>query len=142
MGGRGVVNPKGLNYYNNVIDELIKYGIQPHITLHHFDVPRVLQDEYGGWLSPKIIEDFKHLADVCFKEFGDRVSYWTTMNEPNVVALASFDYGSFPPQRCSAPYGDNCAAGNSTVEPYITAHHMLLAHSAAVELYRTKYQVA
>lgn len=138
--GRAQVNPKGLEYYNNVIDELIKYGIQPHVTLHHLDVPQVLQDEYGGWLSPRIIDDFKELADVCFKEFGDRVSYWTTINEPNINSLASFDYGFFPPQRCSHPYGVNCTGGNSTVEPYIVVHNYLLAHSAAVELYRKKYQ--
>ncbi|PKA57676.1 Beta-glucosidase 22 [Apostasia shenzhenica] len=138
--GRGEVNPKGLAYYNNVLNELIKYGIQPHVTLHHLDVPQVLQDEYGGFLSPRIIDDFILLADVCFKEFGDRVSRWTTMNEPNVNIMASFDYGFFPPRRCSAPYGVNCTGGNSTVEPYITAHHMLLAHSAVVQLYRTKYQ--
>ncbi|KAI0508096.1 hypothetical protein KFK09_014230 [Dendrobium nobile] len=138
--GRGAVNPKGLMYYNNVIDELIKHGIQPHVTLHHLDVPQVLQDEYGGWLSPKIIDDFKELADVCFKEFGDRVSYWTTMNEPNINSLASFDYGFFPPRRCSHPYGANCSGGNSAVEPYITVHNYILAHSAAAELYRKKYQ--
>ncbi|PKU75702.1 Putative beta-glucosidase 23 [Dendrobium catenatum] len=139
--GRGAVNPKGLKYYNNVIDELIKHGILPHVTLHHLDVPQVLQDEYGGWLSPKIIDDFKELADVCFKEFGDRVSYWTTMNEPNINSLASFDYGFFPPRQCSHPYGANCSGGNSAVEPYITVHNYILAHSAAAELYRKKYQV-
>ncbi|KAH0470902.1 hypothetical protein IEQ34_000625 [Dendrobium chrysotoxum] len=146
--GRGPVNPKGIGYYNNVINELIKHGIQPHVTLHHLDVPQVLQDEYGGWLSPKIIDDFKELADVCFKEFGDRVSHWTTINQPNINSLASFDYGFFPPQRCSYPYGANftggsanCTGGNSTVEPYITVHNYILAHSAAVELYRRNYQL-
>ncbi|KAI0522574.1 hypothetical protein KFK09_004954 [Dendrobium nobile] len=139
--GRGPVNPKGLEYYNNVIDELIKHGIQPHVTLHHLDIPQVLQDEYGGWLSRKFIDDFKELADVCFREFGDRVSYWTTMNEPNINAMSSFDYGYFPPNRCSFPFGDNCTRGNSTVEPYIAAHNMILAHSAVVELYRQKYQI-
>ncbi|KAL0923983.1 hypothetical protein M5K25_004778 [Dendrobium thyrsiflorum] len=138
--GRGPVNPKGLEYYNKVIDVLIKHGIQPHITLHHLDIPQVLQDEYGGWLSRKFIDDFKELADVCFREFGDRVSYWTTMNEPNINAMSSFDYGYFPPNRCSLPFGDNCTRGNSTVEPYSAAHNMILAHSAVVELYRQKYQ--
>ncbi|KAG0452561.1 hypothetical protein HPP92_025225 [Vanilla planifolia] len=138
--GRRPVNAKGVEYYNNVIDELVKYGIQPHLTMHHLDVPQVLQDEYGGWLSPKVIDDFKELADVCFEEFGDRVSYWTTINEPNINTLASFDYGFFPPRRCSPPYGVNCTGGNSTVEPYIVMHNSLLAHSAVVELYRTKYQ--
>ncbi|KAK8928627.1 Beta-glucosidase 22 [Platanthera zijinensis] len=138
--GRGPVNPKGLEYYNNVINELIKYGIQPHVTLHHLDVPQVLQDEYGGWISPKIIDDFKEFADVCFKEFGDRISHWTTMNEPNINSYASFDYGFFPPRRCSYPYGVNCTGGDSSVEPYISARNYILAHSAAVDLYRNKYQ--
>ncbi|XP_020274147.1 beta-glucosidase 22-like isoform X2 [Asparagus officinalis] len=139
--GRGDVNPKGLKYYNDLINELIEHGIQPQITLHHLDLPQVLEDEYGGWLSTKIIDDFREYADVCFKEFGDRVSYWTTIVEPNVNGQASYDYGFFPPQRCSYPFGAyNCSAGNSTVEPYITVHNMLLAHAAVVNLYRTKYQ--
>lgn len=139
--GRGAVNPKGLKYYNDLIDELIEHGIQPHITLYHLDLPQVLEDEYGGWLSPKIIEDFKEYADLCFREFGDRVSHWTTVDEPNVSGQASYDSGIFPPQRCSYPFGLSiCLAGNSTVEPYIAVHNTLLAHAAVVNLYRTKYQ--
>ncbi|XP_020676273.1 beta-glucosidase 2-like [Dendrobium catenatum] len=138
--GRGEVNSQGIEYYNNVIDELIKNGIQPHVTLHHYDLPQVLQDEYGGWLSPKIIDDFKEFADVCFREFGDRVSYWTTFNEANVIALYAYDYGVMPPKRCSYPFGVDCVGGNSTTEPYIVAHNIILSHSAVVELYRRRYQ--
>ncbi|XLT62833.1 hypothetical protein HN873_019357, partial [Arachis hypogaea] len=52
--GRGPINPKGLQFYNNFINELISNGIQPHVTLHNFDLPQALEDEYGGWVSPKI----------------------------------------------------------------------------------------
>ena len=80
---------------------------------------------------------------MCFREFGDRVSHWTTVVEPNVMGQASYDSGVFPPQRCSYPFGvNNCSAGDSTIEPYIAVHNVLLAHAEAVNLYRTKYQVS
>ncbi|KAM3260382.1 hypothetical protein ACQJBY_051566 [Aegilops geniculata] len=139
--GRGAVNPKGLQYYNNLIDELVNHGIQVHITLHHLDLPQILEDEYGGWLNPRIIEDFTAYADVCFREFGDRVASWTTVNEPNIGTLASYDVATFPPSRCSDPFGaTKCTAGDSTVEPYIAAHNTLMAHASAVSLYKKKYQ--
>ncbi|MQM12824.1 hypothetical protein Taro_045748 [Colocasia esculenta] len=139
--GRGAINPKGLMFYNNLINELVKHGIQPHVTLFHLDLPQALEDEYSGWLSPRIVDDFTAYADVCFREFGDRVSHWTTLNEPNIFAIASYDNGLWPPRRCSTPFGlFNCSAGNSTVEPYVVVHHSLLAHAAVVELYRAKYQ--
>ncbi|KAJ4914728.1 Beta-glucosidase 11 [Raphanus sativus] len=109
IGGRGPVNPKGLQYYNNLIDELITHaGIQPHATLHHFDLPQVLEDEYGGWLSREI-ERLHSLCRYCFKEFGDRVLHWTTINEPNVFALGGYDQGVTPPGRCSPSFGLNCS---------------------------------
>ncbi|KAK3121547.1 hypothetical protein QOZ80_8BG0655870 [Eleusine coracana subsp. coracana] len=138
--GRGAVNPKGLEYYNNLIDELLSYGIQPHVTIYHFDLPQALQDEYNGLLSPRFIDDFTAYADVCFRNFGDRVKRWTTLNEPNIEPLGGFDLGFLPPRRCSSPFGDACAGGNSTTEPYIVGHHLLLAHASAVSLYRDKYQ--
>ncbi|XP_023882297.2 beta-glucosidase 11 isoform X1 [Quercus suber] len=140
LSGRGAVNPKGLQYYNNLINELISHGIQPHVTLHHFDLPQALEDEYGGWVSRKIVKDFTAYADVCFRKFGDRVSYWTTMNEANMFVLGGYDLGSLPPQRCSPPYGVNCSIGNSSTEPYMAAHHILLAHALATKLYKKRYQ--
>ncbi|CAN4093070.1 unnamed protein product [Withania somnifera] len=139
-GGRGPVNPKGLQFYNNYIDELISQGIQPHVTLFHSDLPQALEDEYGGWLSRKIVKDFTAYAKVCFKEFGDRVMYWTTINEANIYAIGGYDAGFTPPGRCSAPFGVNCSRGNSSTEPYIVIHNMLLAHSSAMKLYRRNYK--
>ncbi|ERN17026.1 beta-glucosidase 22 isoform X2 [Amborella trichopoda] len=139
--GRGAVNPKGLMYYNNLINELISHGIQPHVTLQHLDPPQALEDEYKGWLSPRIIDDFKGYAEVCFREFGDRVRHWSTINEPNMFPLGSYDLGFWPPQRCSNPFGlINCTVGNSSTEPYIVTHNELLAHAAAARLYKDKYQ--
>ncbi|CAN6468862.1 unnamed protein product [Victoria cruziana] len=140
-GGRGAVNPKGLQYYNNLINELLKYGIEPHVTLHHLDLPQVLEDEYGGWLSERIVKDFTMYADVCFREFGDRVTYWGTMNEPNAFSMGAYDKGILPPLHCSSPYGlRNCSLGNSSTEPYVVTHNELLAHASVVNLYRQKYK--
>ncbi|XP_023644618.1 beta-glucosidase 11 isoform X2 [Capsella rubella] len=139
--GREPVNPKGLQYYNNLIDELISHGIQPHVTLHHFDLPQTLEDEYGGWLSQESVRDFTAYADTCFKEFGDRVLHWTTINEANVFALGGYDQGVSPPARCSPPFGSNCSHGNSSIEPYIVVHNLLLAHASATNLYKKQYKV-
>uniref|UniRef100_J3L561 4-hydroxy-7-methoxy-3-oxo-3,4-dihydro-2H-1,4-benzoxazin-2-yl glucosidebeta-D-glucosidase n=1 Tax=Oryza brachyantha TaxID=4533 RepID=J3L561_ORYBR len=138
--GRGAVNQQGLEYYNNIIDELTKRGIQAHVMIYHLDLPQALEDEYGGWLSPRIVEDFTAYAD-CFREFGDRVLHWTILAEPNVNALGSYDTGEFAPGRCSDPFGvTKCTVGNSSVEPYVAAHNMLLVHATVVRLYREKYQ--
>lgn len=83
--------------------------------------------------------DFTAYADVCFREFGDRVSHWTTLNEANAIAFGGYDIAMLPPKRCSYPFG-NCNRGNSVTEPYIVAHHCLLAHNSAASLYRKRYQ--
>nr|XP_023927650.1 beta-glucosidase 11-like isoform X2 [Quercus suber] len=137
--GRGPINPKGLQYYNNLINELVSHGIQPHVTLHNYDLTQALEDKYGGWVSQKIVRDFIEYAEVCFREFGDRVSFWTTINEPNAFVYRVYDLGFLPPQRCSPPYG-NCSRGNSSSEQYIAAHNTLLAHASVARLYQKKYQ--
>jgi beta-glucosidase len=85
-------------------------------------------------------EDFGHFADVCFDTFGDRVKYWTTLTEPNIVALYGYMLGVYPPGRCSQPYG-GCSHGNSDLEPYVAAHNAILSHATAMEIYKRKYQV-
>nr|XP_027062637.1 beta-glucosidase 18-like [Coffea arabica] len=135
----GDVNPAGILFYNKIIDNLLLRGIEPFLTIHHHDLPQELMDRYGGWLSPLIQEDFVRLAEACFKHFGDRVRYWITINEPNLVSEFAYERGKYPPARCSPPFG-NCSAGNSDVEPLIVMHNMLLAHAKAVKLYREQFQ--
>ncbi|XP_024982320.1 beta-glucosidase 11-like isoform X2 [Cynara cardunculus var. scolymus] len=140
--GSGSVNAKGLQYYNNFINELLSHGIQPHVTLFHDDLPQILEDEYGGWISRKAVKDYLAYVDICFREFGDRILHWTTFNEANVFSLGGYDVGFTPPGRCSSPFGfGNCTnGGNSSYEPYLVTHHLLLAHASAVRLYRKKYK--
>ncbi|CAL5210699.1 unnamed protein product [Lathyrus oleraceus] len=138
--GKGPINPKGLEYYNNLINELASQGIQAHVTLYHWDLPQALEDEYGGWINRRVIKDFTAYADVCFREFGDRVKHWTTVNEGNVCSIGGYDAGFLLPQRCSSSSVSNCSKGNSSTEPYLVTHHMLLAHASAARLYRTKYK--
>jgi len=136
---QGGVNKKGIVYYNNLINELLKNGIEPFVTLYHWDMPQALEDEYGGFRSKKVVEDFGIFSEECFRAFGDRVKYWVTVNEPLISSYFGYDVGFYAPGRCSSGFG-NCTAGNSATEPYIVAHNMLLAHSTAVKIYRNKYQ--
>ncbi|KAI3930149.1 hypothetical protein MKW98_002922 [Papaver atlanticum] len=134
------VNKQGVDYYNNLINELLSHGIQPFVTLFHFDLPQSLENEYGAFLSPRIASDFKDYAEVCFKEFGDRVKNWITINEPWTFIYMGYGLGISPPGRCSNRH--LCKYGNSGVEPYIVGHNLLLAHSAAANLYKEKYQAS
>lgn len=86
-------------------------------------------------------EDFGYFANVCFDSFGDRVQYWTTFNEPNVFVYDGYLDGSYPPARCSFPFG-NCSDGESTLETYIATHNVVLAHATAANIYTNKYKVA
>ncbi|PIN24092.1 Beta-glucosidase, lactase phlorizinhydrolase [Handroanthus impetiginosus] len=134
------INQDGINYYNNLINELLANGIEPFVTLLHLDVPQALQDAYGGFLSTEIVADFLDFADLLFNQFGDRVKYWITINEPWTFSMYGYAVGLFAPGRCSDWQGLACTGGDSATEPYIVAHNQLLAHSAVVHLYRNKYQ--
>uniref|UniRef100_A0ACD5V5P6 Uncharacterized protein n=1 Tax=Avena sativa TaxID=4498 RepID=A0ACD5V5P6_AVESA len=136
----GGVNKEGITYYNNLINELLSKGLQPFVTLFHWDSPQVLEDKYRGFLNPNIINDYKDYAEVCFREFGDRVKHWITINEPWSYCVASYAMGVFAPGRCSPWELGKCSTGDSGREPYTVGHHQLLAHAAAVKLYKQKYQ--
>ncbi|KAF3431838.1 hypothetical protein FNV43_RR26574 [Rhamnella rubrinervis] len=138
---KGGVNQQGVQFYNNLINELLSNGIEPLVTVFHWDTPQALEDEYGGFRNTNIVKDYQQYAEFLFKTFGDRVKNWLTINEPLVFTTIGYDVGLSAPGRCSHHVG-NCTAGNSATEPYIVGHNLLLAHSAAVKVYKEKYQAS
>lgn len=84
--GSGQVNQAGLDHYNDVIDTCLEFGVEPMITLYHFDLPQVLQDN-GGWDSRDTVEAFAEYSRIVFEAYGDRVKRWLTINEPNIMLL-------------------------------------------------------
>uniref|UniRef100_A0A803MAT8 Beta-glucosidase n=1 Tax=Chenopodium quinoa TaxID=63459 RepID=A0A803MAT8_CHEQI len=123
----GPINQEGIDFYNKFIDALIAEGIEPVITLFHFDLPVALQNKYHGFMNSQIVEDFKKYADICFANFGDRVKYWSTINEPYV--FGSFGYKMGLPND-----------GKSDLGPFVATHNIILAHAAAAQIYHDKYQ--
>ncbi|MGR3741302.1 6-phospho-beta-glucosidase [Companilactobacillus sp. DQM5] len=82
-GDESVPNEAGLKFYDDLFDECLKYGIEPVITLSHFEIPYHLVTEYGGWTNRKLINFFENFAEVCFKRYKNKVKYWMTFNEIN-----------------------------------------------------------
>jgi len=121
--GRGEVNETGARFYDNLINELVSAGIEPCVTLYHWDLPQALSDE-GGWVNRRIINDFVEYARFCFKRYGDRVKKWATFNEAYIVAHLGYEIGRFAP-------GITDPRKASQV-----SHHINLAHAMAVASFR------
>lgn len=122
--GTGKINPKGIEFYNNLINECLKYDIVPFVTMFHFDMPAAL-DARGSWGNPDSVQWFVEFAKVLFEEFGDRVKYWLTINEQNMLTLAGSVIGTLHlPQDCS----------NEMKEIYQQNHHMLVAQAKVMAL--------
>lgn len=77
-------NEEGLRFYDRVFDELEKYGIEPIITINHFDMPAHLSNHYGGWRNRKLIQFYLNYCETLFKRYKGRVRYWMTFNEINI----------------------------------------------------------
>jgi beta-glucosidase len=122
-GGSGPVNPAGLAFYDRLVDELLAGGIDPWLTLYHWDLPQELEDA-GGWPNRDTAYRFADYAMLVFGALSDRVDIWTTLNEPWCSAMLGYAYGQ------QAPGGRDFAAGISAV------HHLLLGHGLATQRMR------
>jgi beta-glucosidase len=116
--GTGEVNAAGLDFYSRIVDELLLNGIEPWVTLYHWDLPQRLQDQ-GGWLDRGTADAFARYAGVVSAALGDRVTNWITHNEPWVAAHLGYGVGTFAPG--IADFGAALTAG----------HHILLSHGRA-----------
>jgi beta-glucosidase len=123
--GRGALNEAGVDFYSRLIDALLAKGVQPWITLYHWDLPQVLQDA-GGWPARDTAERFAEYAAAVYARLRDRVTYWTTLNEPWVAAFIGHATGRHAP-------------GLQDPEASLrAAHHMLLGHGLATEAMRAQ----
>jgi len=121
--GTGTINPKGLDFYDRLVDELLKNDIKPFPTLFHWDLPQVLEDK-GGWTNRETAKHFADYAGIVVEHFSDRINNWITINEPWVVAIMGHLEGVFPPG-----VQDQGMAASAI-------HHLLLGHGLAVQTMR------
>lgn len=124
------INQEGVDYYNSLIDELIRNDITPSATLFCWDYPITLHKEYKGWLSPKSQDDFYDYAMLCFELFGDRIKRWATINEPWIVAVLGHVMGEHSPGK----------SDNPGVDPYLVMHNIILSHARVYRAFKSKYE--
>ena len=127
--GLGAVNAAGLDFYDALIDALLAAGIQPFLTLNHWDLPQALQEQ-GGWASRATVDAFVRYADVVSLRLGDRVGHWVTHNEPWCIAHLGYEQGVHAP-------GLRDPGASLRV-----AHHLLLSHGRAIEVLRRNAPLA
>lgn len=123
--GDGEINQEGINFYNQVIDYLLEKNIIPFITLYHFDLPYALVEKYNGWESRESAFAFKRFAEICFKNFGDRVKYWQVHNEQNLMVRVD--------ERVNINVDNKWKADKMRAQ---MDYHMFLAHALAVKVFR------
>jgi beta-glucosidase len=123
--GHGAWNERGFDFYDRLIDALLRHGIAPHLTLHHWDLPQALQ-ERGGWLDRDTVSRFAAYAAEAGYRFGDRLASIATHNEPWVVAILGHEAGIFAP---------GLKSQKSAMQ---VAHHLLLSHGVALQALRAQ----
>lgn len=121
--GVGQINEAGLDYYKRLVDALREAGIEPYLTLYHWDLPQALQ-ERGGWENPESVEWFSQYSDVVSRALGGDIRHWITLNEPFVVSMVANLMGVHAPGK------------RDPVAAYTIAHHLMLAHGASVPVIR------
>ena len=122
--GSGPANQRGLDFYRRLVDELLEVGIEPWVTLYHWDLPQALED-VGGWAARETAGRFADYATLVYEALHDRVHYWTTLNEPFCSAFVGYGSGRHAPGK-----RDGALAVRA-------AHHLLLGHGLAVEAMRS-----
>jgi beta-glucosidase len=137
-----VPNEAGLAWYDELLSALEAHGIEPYVTLYHWDLPMSLHEHLGGWHTPdnaRIVEEFVKYADLCFARYGARVRFWFTFNEPWSFTVEGYDSGKSAPG-CTPfqPARGRCAHGSVT--PYVVSHNVLVSHAHAVRRFREAYQ--
>ena len=124
-GGSGAANPAGLDFYDRLVDGLLDRGIEPWLTLYHWDLPQPIEDR-GGWLGPEVVDRFADYAAIVGRRLGDRVAGWITLNEARTFSLMGYGTGRHAP-------GRQGWRGALSV-----AHHAHLAHAAASRALRAE----
>ncbi|XP_066430720.1 beta-klotho [Eleutherodactylus coqui] len=129
--GNNVPSEQGVRFYNSIINLLIRKGIQPVITLYHWDLPVPIQEQYGGWENQSVIHMFNNYAKFCFQKFGDRVKYWITMHNPYLIAWHGYGTGM------NAPWikGDDALVSS-------VAHKLIKAHALVWHTYNTHFRLS
>lgn len=139
LGGRDdPINQAGIDHYVKFIDDLLAAGLTPYITLLHWDVPNELEKRYGGLLNrTEFPLDFEHYARVCFKAFS-KVKHWITFNEPWCSSIHGYSIGQFAPGHTSDRTKSD--VGDSSREPWMVGHNLLVAHGRAVKAFRDDFK--
>ncbi len=122
-------NEEGLKFYDDLFDECLKYGIEPVVTLSHFEMPYALVKNYGGFRNRQCIDFFVRFAEVCFRRYKDKVKYWMTFNEINNQAKCQDDFEPFTNSGLIYQEGEDREA-----LMYQAAHYELVASAKAVQL--------